>query len=112
MNAINALKEMIGSSDDARRERVMSAIAESGLSDADLESVIGAMDDGFHEHLKAKGVTSDLARCSFCHRTQREVKTLVIATQAAICDQCIEIARDTAQRPKDGAAKRPWFSWR
>ena len=112
MNVFNALNDLVGPADDGRRDRVLKAMVDSGLTDADLEAVIGALDNAFRQRLDEKRATSDLARCSFCHRTQREVKTLIVATQAAICDECIEIARETAQRPKDGTAKRSWFAWR
>lgn len=106
MNAINELHRLVGAADSDRKERLMKALPESGLSDAELEAVVGALVDAFREHLKTKGAETETQRCSFCHRTQREVKSLVVATNAAICDECIEIARDTLQPPK----KRSWFS--
>lgn len=106
MNVFNALNDLIGSPDSGRQERVLQAMAESGLRDADLEAVLGALLGVFRQRLDEKGAESEWKRCSFCHRTQREVKTLVVATQAAICDQCVEIARDTAQKPRDATARR------
>jgi ATP-dependent protease Clp ATPase subunit len=37
----------------------------------------------------------ELTHCSFCGRSQKEVSRLVAATDAAICDQCVDVCVDT-----------------
>jgi recombinational DNA repair protein (RecF pathway) len=102
MNVLRAL-------DDFRRTPGDKAVIfdklldDSGLSTEELE--VGALNVAFRKRLEAEGISVGVARCSFCHRSQREVKTLVVATEAAICDQCVEIARTTVQP----ATKGPWF---
>ena len=34
-------------------------------------------------------------RCSFCLKADRSVKRLVVSRHAAICDECVEISRET-----------------
>src|SRR5437763_6931920 len=105
MNALKALDEVRQSSGDDRVNVFGRLLTESGLSDAELEATIGALNFAFRQRLEGSSTSSELSRCSFCHRSQREVKSLVVATEAAICDQCIEIARATLQPEK----KRAWF---
>jgi hypothetical protein len=100
MNPLNALSEIRQSSDDESAYALNSLLSESGLSDVELEATIGALNFAFRKMQAAKGTLGDLARCSFCHRSQREVKSLVVATEASICDGCIEIARSTIQPNK------------
>jgi len=38
--------------------------------------------------------------CAFCGRSQRDVKTLVRAAQACICDECVESCRATIAQPR------------
>ena len=106
MNPLYELNEARRSAGEDSTKELSRLLAESGLADTELEATIGALNVAFRMALEAKGASSDLARCSFCHRSQREVKSLVVATDAAICDECIDIARATVQPAK----KRSWFS--
>jgi recombinational DNA repair protein (RecF pathway) len=106
MDALKALDELRQSAGDGSANAFSQVLAASGLSDTELEATIGALNFAFRKRLEAEGASADLARCSFCHRSQREVKSLVVATEAAICDECIEIARTSVQPAK----KRSWFS--
>jgi recombinational DNA repair protein (RecF pathway) len=108
MNMLKALDEARQSSGEDRVNAFGRLLTESGLSDAELEATIGLLTFAFRQRLEEKGAYSALSRCSFCHRSQREVKSPVVATEAAICDECIEIARGTLQRAQP-AKKRSWF---
>ena len=102
MNAVKLISDERGKSSDA----LLTMIRDSGLSDQELEATISALADAFRRFLNAKAASTEKARCSFCHRSQSEVKSLVVGTQAAICDECIAIARDTIQEPKKTSAGR------
>lgn len=41
------------------------------------------------------GIRRDPIRCSFCGKSQRDVRKIVQATDACICDECVEICRNT-----------------
>jgi ClpX C4-type zinc finger protein len=96
MNAVKLISEERSKFDDA----LLTMIRDSGLSDVELEATISALTDAFRRLLNGKGTSGKKARCSFCHRSQSEVKRIVVGTQAAICDECIAIARNTIQEPK------------
>ena len=37
---------------------------------------------------------SDLLRCSFCNKSQREVRKLIAGPNVYICDECVDICLD------------------
>ncbi len=39
------------------------------------------------------GETSDLLKCSFCGKTQKQVKKLIAGPGVYICDECIESSK-------------------
>jgi ATP-dependent protease Clp ATPase subunit len=45
--------------------------------------------------------------CSFCFKTPKEVKQLVVSNEVSICNECIELARDIigAARIESGVPK-------
>jgi ATP-dependent protease Clp ATPase subunit len=43
-------------------------------------------------------------RCSFCGKSQTEVKTLVAGPGVFICDECVELAQTVIDRPQPPAA--------
>ena len=40
------------------------------------------------------GETSDLLKCSFCGKTQKQVKKLIAGPGVYICDECIELCNE------------------
>ena len=55
---------------------------------------------------------SDLFKCSFCGKTQKQVKKLIAGPGVYICDECIElcneiIEEEAAGRASDGLAESP-----
>jgi hypothetical protein len=92
------LIESLLTSTVSERERIAAEwLEQTRLNNAELETVIGALRFAFSEKQRQLDVASrEELRCSFCHRSQREVRTLVAATEAAICDECIAIAAETA----------------
>jgi recombinational DNA repair protein (RecF pathway) len=105
MNVLKALDDLRRLTPGDKAGIFDKLLDDSGLSAEEIEATIGALNFAFRKRLEAEGISVGVARCSFCHRSQREVKTLVVATEAAICDQCVEIARTTVQP----ATKGPWF---
>ena len=97
MNPIRSLSDLLQAAEQDTRLAVLEAlIEESGLDDTRLESVVGLLAHAFRRRIERRGAEEPtLAFCSFCHRSQREVKVLVAAEQAGICDQCVAIAVDT-----------------
>lgn len=81
--------------------KLLAMLGQSDLSLMELEATISALNDAFRRFLERDGASGEKLRCSFCHRSQSEVKRLIAGTKAAICDECAAIAVDTAQLPKD-----------
>lgn len=44
--------------------------------------------------LKKASITSGALRCSFCNKSQREVKKLIAGPTAFVCDECVDICRE------------------
>jgi len=84
----------------SRVKLVRKWIEQSGLDHRDIETLVGALRTGFADLLRLPGESPDLERCSFCHRSQRDVRILVSATEAAICDECVVIASQTIATPR------------
>ncbi|MGH9056902.1 MAG: ClpX C4-type zinc finger protein, partial [Acidimicrobiales bacterium] len=40
------------------------------------------------------GESSDLVKCSFCGKTQKQVKKLIAGPGVYICDECIDLCND------------------
>jgi hypothetical protein len=57
-------------------------------------------DDGGH----AVKLEDAALYCSFCHKSQDQVRKLVAGTKAFICDECVEICADITSddRPAEG----------
>ena len=55
---------------------------------------------------------SDKLRCSFCGKTEDQVKKLVAGAKALICNECVRIAQRVMQEAPDepGEPPRP-ASW-
>ena len=107
MNPMKEIASIVGPPGSDSSMEMSRLLTESGLDDKELEATIGALNFAFRKHVQGKAESTGLAQCSFCHRSQKDVKSLVVATDAAICDQCIDIARDTLKDPAN--KKRTWF---
>ena len=64
--------------------------------------------------MSKKGSSGDVLRCSFCNKSQRDVKKLIAGPTVYICDECVDIcldiiAEDRKEEPgtTDGAASLP-----
>ena len=51
-------------------------------------------------------------RCSFCGRTQDEVKRLIAGPNAYICNDCVGICADLINEEKMGKRLPTVFRWR
>ena len=69
------------------------------------------------------GETSDLLKCSFCGKSQKQVKKLIAGPGVYICDECIDLCNEIIEEelneateadcPTDtGAEARSGVSWR
>ena len=57
-----------------------------------------------------KSTTNGNYRCSFCGKSQEEVKKLIAGPSVYICDECIELCNDcllyTSPSPRDQRGSR------
>ncbi|MEM8994979.1 MAG: ClpX C4-type zinc finger protein, partial [Acidobacteriota bacterium] len=44
--------------------------------------------------MPSKNTSDDTLRCSFCNKSQREVKKLIAGPAVFICDECVDICLD------------------
>jgi ATP-dependent Clp protease ATP-binding subunit ClpX len=56
--------------------------------------------------------TSDVLRCSFCNKPQREVRKLIAGPNVYICDECVDIcldiiAEDRAREARESRRQLP-----
>lgn len=51
---------------------------------------------------------SDLPRCSFCLKTSADVRAMISAPGANICNECADIVQATFA---DQTRPRTWFGW-
>src|SRR5256885_16436774 len=57
--------------------------------------------------MSKKGNSGDVLRCSFCNKSQRDVKKLIAGPTVYICDECVDICLDIiAEDRKDGPGTR------
>jgi len=60
---------------------------------------------------KATGNNTGTLYCSFCGKSQREVKKLIAGPSVYICDECIDLCNDIihedTSKEAGGAAKKP-----
>ena len=46
-------------------------------------------------------------RCSFCNKSQRDVRALIAGPSVQICDECVDICRDTLAEHQDKSPPDP-----
>ncbi|MBI5490897.1 MAG: ATP-dependent Clp protease ATP-binding subunit ClpX, partial [Deltaproteobacteria bacterium] len=49
--------------------------------------------------------TTQILQCSFCGKTQREVKKLIAGPTAYICDECVSLCNDIIAEDQGGEAQ-------
>lgn len=56
---------------------------------------------------KSRGVHSSLLKCSFCGKTQKEIKKLIAGPGVYICDECIDLCNEIieGEYESDGSPK-------
>jgi len=62
--------------------------------------------------MSKKGNSGDVLRCSFCNKSQRDVKKLIAGPTVYICDECVDICLDIIAEEKgteetDGRVRLP-----
>src|SRR5213592_4712275 len=53
--------------------------------------------------MSKKGNSGDVLRCSFCNKSQRDVKKLVAGPKVYICDECVDICLDILSEERKGS---------
>ena len=48
--------------------------------------------------------TSDLLKCTFCGKSQKQVRKLIAGPSVYICDECIELCNEIIEEELGGAA--------
>ena len=51
------------------------------------------------------GEGGDLVKCSFCGKTQKQVKKLIAGPGVYICDECIDLCNDIIAEERDESAE-------
>ena len=108
MNPIRDLADLVEQQSDASTAAAVLAdyIARSDLQRTQLEKTLDAFRRALREHLQAQRDTPDLISCSFCHKSEDEVAAIVVASSAAICDECTKLSGDViAGRAKKASGR-------
>jgi ClpX C4-type zinc finger protein len=85
--------------------QVVAEVAASGASNRDIALAFSTLVRGLQEHLKGSETHDGLVACSFCHKSQRDVKTMIQGPTAAICNECVSICQDTLSS-RNGVLRR------
>jgi ATP-dependent Clp protease ATP-binding subunit ClpX len=56
---------------------------------------------------RGKGDDGKLLYCSFCGKSQHEVRKLIAGPSVFICDECVELCNDIIREELDERAERP-----
>ena len=67
----------------------------SGASDRNIALAFSALVTSLQEYLNSPQETIGPVVCSFCRKSQREVKTIVQGPSASICNECVAICEET-----------------
>ena len=65
------------------------------------------------DEIKGKGDSGKLLYCSFCGKSQDEVRKLIAGPSVFICDECVDLCNDIIREeiqdaePKEQGAKLP-----
>ena len=58
------------------------------------------------------GESGDLLKCSFCGKTQKQVKKLIAGPGVYICDECIDLCNEIIEDELNEAAASDYKSYR
>src|SRR5437867_12540841 len=56
--------------------------------------------------MSKKGNSGDVLRCSFCNKSQRDVKKLIGVPTVYICDECVDICLDIIAEERDSQEQK------
>src|SRR5258706_3808494 len=56
--------------------------------------------------MSKKGNSGDVLRCSFCNKSQRDVKKLIAGPTVYICDECVDICLDIIAEERSKESKK------
>ena len=57
--------------------------------------------------MSKKGGNGDVLRCSFCNKSQRDVKKLIAGPTVYICDECVDICLDIIAEEREPDVNGP-----
>jgi len=113
-----AAKGYATNSEDSASDRIVSWMEDAARTPAELEGMLRGITTVFKSYLRRRDNKVLTTRCAFCRKGQDDVRFLVAASEAAICDECVHIAvevieeRETPKAPNPGGrgAKSFWLA--
>lgn len=98
-NPISEMVDLVESQADTSRaiDLLADRISTSGRGKAQLETTFDILRRAFRKYILSSGGTPDRQICGFCKKTDEEVASLVVASDAAICDECTRLAADVIE---------------
>lgn len=86
-------------------------MTEAELRPREIERTVDSLRKAFRDYLEECRVSPQAVWCSFCHKSQEEVEVLVVASTAAICDECTKISAEViAERNAKKRERAGWLS--
>jgi hypothetical protein len=109
ISANEALKQLI---QEARGQRdglawAASLLKQTGDAPEDAHYFVETLNAAAQQNGAELLQSNELPRCSFCLKTSAQVRKMVSAPNANICDECSEIVRNTLAEKRE---KRSLFS--
>lgn len=96
---IDHLVRLRESSAENTNALVADEVRASGASNRDIALAFSTLTNALQEHLKDSEPSKGLVLCSFCQKSQRDVKTMVQGPTAAICNECVAVCEKTISSP-------------
>ena len=99
MNPISDLVDLVEQHSDVAEavDALTDRLSASARSREQLEKTFDVLRRAFRKHVESRCGTSPPIVCSFCKKTQEEVAAIVVASDAAICDECAKLTTDVIE---------------
>lgn len=104
------IDDLVGLADSSSSQKelqdlVTREVKASGAGDREIALAFSTLVTGLQQHLKSAPGSDGFVVCSFCHKSQREVKTMIQGPTASICNECVAICEETISS-KQGLLQR------
>ena len=70
----------------------------SQYTPSDLQDAVAAMRAALAVQFRARTDEDPTYRCSFCSKSRKDVRTLMVSGESTICDECADMALETISR--------------